>query len=482
LSYLKDIELISSRLDILRERLKEKEKKQRKTSREYQHQQENVASLLNEMEEIKKEISSNLELFLQGTDRQHINIWDRIDIRSSYEDFQIPDNFEHEILAIQRILTDISKKDESSGVLSEASVLNALIEFLQKYRSSEIVLPCVNKTIDEFLSVLEEHYRKYKAVKIRYDNIKDTLRKLDDLRELKRKLEREFARLKVLKESLEINGESSEIDNFVDQKEMDKLELKLNNLIENIDACKAKLINKGIKESEIEEYFGKLAASPDIKPYESFNDKQLMELIDELSCKNIAIGKSIASYESILKISLSELKRIEKLEPHKYEGKLDEIVEILNRIQRLENMIGNEFNQYIKSIMNKKPASTEAEKRYHREVSRYLAKKVGFIRHIEDEYKVKEIDLVAGNIITDSGKCIRLSDMGTGQSQAAYLLGLLSTDDTRTIIALFDEVAAMDESSMEPIYKKLRKLYKENKLLVGIVVQKGDKIKVISKV
>ena len=67
--------------------------------------------------------------------------------------------------------------------------------------------------------------------------------------------------------------------------------------------------------------------------------------------------------------------------------------------------------------------------------------------------------------------------MGTGQSQSAYLLSLLNVkNDTRKIIALFDEIAMMDESSLEPICNKLKELKSKNRLLLGILVQRSNKI------
>jgi len=69
--------------------------------------------------------------------------------------------------------------------------------------------------------------------------------------------------------------------------------------------------------------------------------------------------------------------------------------------------------------------------------------------------------------------------MGTGQSQSAYILSLLNVkDDPRKIIALFDEIAMMDDNSLRPVYSKMRELYKAKKLLLGILVQKGNEIKV----
>lgn len=104
----------------------------------------------------------------------------------------------------------------------------------------------------------------------------------------------------------------------------------------------------------------------------------------------------------------------------------------------------------------------------------YLGTVLGTVHHLDKTYEVKCIDLVKEKIITKDGKTIMFTDMGTGQSQSAYLMSLLNNSDDRKIIALFDEIAMMDKSSLEPIYGKIRELYKQNKLLLGIVVQKSD--------
>jgi len=110
-----------------------------------------------------------------------------------------------------------------------------------------------------------------------------------------------------------------------------------------------------------------------------------------------------------------------------------------------------------------------------------LAKKIDYIRHLNEDYKVTYIDLIEEAIITEAGKKIRFADMGTGQSQSAYLKGKLNTSDNRKIIALFDEVAMMDSTSLKPIYDKFKDLYKEGSMVAGIVVQRADKVNVMSK-
>ena len=114
------------------------------------------------------------------------------------------------------------------------------------------------------------------------------------------------------------------------------------------------------------------------------------------------------------------------------------------------------YNNYIDKLMHNEvnEYKNNDEKKYYSEVFKYLAHKIGEFRHIDKSYKAKKVDLIKGIIITDDDLTIHLSDMGTGQSQSAYLLGLLNVkDDNRKIIALFDEIAMMDETSLKPVYK-----------------------------
>jgi exonuclease SbcC len=131
----------------------------------------------------------------------------------------------------------------------------------------------------------------------------------------------------------------------------------------------------------------------------------------------------------------------------------------------------------LKSLMESRPnISKDEQKIFAQRVSEYLAQKIGFIRHIDGNYKVKTIDILNKCITTETGKLIRFTDLGTGQSQGAYIEGLLNMEENKKIIALFDEVAMMDSKTMNPIIEKLKDLYNSKKLLCGIIVQKADSV------
>lgn len=110
----------------------------------------------------------------------------------------------------------------------------------------------------------------------------------------------------------------------------------------------------------------------------------------------------------------------------------------------------------------------------------YLGKRLKNIRHLDKEYLASEVNLIDGIITTDDKTEIHLSDMGTGQSQLSYLKGLLSADDDRMIIALFDEVSTMTDSTLEVLFEEFEKLQKKGRLMIGMTVSPADNIEVRS--
>lgn len=99
----------------------------------------------------------------------------------------------------------------------------------------------------------------------------------------------------------------------------------------------------------------------------------------------------------------------------------------------------------------------------------YLGKRLDTIQHIGQNYIITKIDMNNRVIYTESGSKIQFKDMGTGESQLAYITGLLNSDDDRITIALFDEIDHMDPIIISKIQHQLKSLFDEGKLLIGIM-------------
>jgi exonuclease SbcC len=471
---------LEEKIQDIENRAKRSQRQQRKASNEYQSQMRTVKTLVEDMEEKKKKVSGMLAQILSKEDAHHLKVWDKIDLRMCYEDFEIPETLDSEALALQRIVFEMAKEDTDLNDLEQANVLSDLIEFLEHYRNTDVILPGIEKTVDEFLSVLEETYEKFKAIKIRSDNLQELLKDLQDLRNSRAFTNKELIELKKIKDSQGANG-AGEVEEVIDPREMEKLRNRLRSISDICENYMLEMRKKHVKEADIIREMAEVEQANAVEPYRVYTGQQLKELVNSLRQQLVTANNALKSKRTTLSLHSNELRRLERMEKHRYQDRLGDLEAILARIQRLEDLLRNEYDRYISAVIDRKSGDDEGEKEYLEEVARYLGRKVGYIRHIDNEYKVSKIDLVAGDIVTESGKHIRLSDMGTGQGGAAYLLGLLNTDDSRPILALFDEVAMMDEKSMQPIYDKFRDLYGRRRLLVGIVVQKGEAIKVVPK-
>jgi exonuclease SbcC len=185
-----------------------------------------------------------------------------------------------------------------------------------------------------------------------------------------------------------------------------------------------------------------------------------------------------------LSLDEKELARLESIKPHDYADKLPQLNRLFQQSYDLEGRFAQEFDQYADALSGtlSEKKLTKPQTKYYQQLSQYLARRLGKVRHIDREHSVKAVDLIRKEIRTENDKIIPFIRMGTGQSQSTYITSLLSTPDKRKIIALFDEVAMMDDTSLGAVFDKLKELYDSDRLLCGVVVQKANSIKVTSKV
>jgi len=207
--------------------------------------------------------------------------------------------------------------------------------------------------------------------------------------------------------------------------------------------------------------------------YRKYSEMESEILISELENSEL---KRINQLDKVLKMKdflSNELNAMINSQEHKYSNRSIDIEKLINLSMNLKQKMDSYSRQLDELSRGNYLAKPENEM-YYPFVYKYLGHKIGFVRHIEGLYEVEYVDLSKKEMLTISGKRIRFTDMGTGQSQSAYLVGKLNTLDHRKIIALIDEVAMMDEKSLAPVYAKLKDLHDKKKLLAAIVVQKSD--------
>lgn len=463
---------------------KEKQKKARQDNKITKAQRsliQKITEKIIELEAIFTEVTPILKKLVPNNAKNHLKLWENINIKEEIYHPEIYNDLKPESEYLKCILKKYLSEENK---FNEANIFMELKELLEHYQESDVIIPGLEKSIPEFIKIISEKIDSYETVIIKQENIRNLIENFERICELRDNLVmHDLPKYKALTsqkseitETIEFLGDEGE-NNLVLKGKIDKCTHKY-------QFYRTECAKFGIGVEHASDVYETLLDEIDIDPFNAYTEDQLIEKIKSAEKECVRNAEKIKKKEKASDRLKEDIKRLEKMEPHKYQLHLPEIELSLSTVQKLEQKLKKTYELYINNIIDKKQSQKESkveENKYNSLVSEFLAKKVGYIRHIDEDYKVKKIDIVNGDIITTTGKIIKLGDLGTGQGQSAYLKGLLNTNDKRKIIALFDEVAMMDNKSLEPIYDKLKSLYEAGNLVCGIIVQKADDVKIQSK-
>ncbi len=464
-------------LNGLKSKIREDENKEKKINKDYRKYLKWTQNRLDEMQETFDKATLLLKNLIPKNEEHYIRMWEKISLNQAYEDLEFDDGLRDLIINFKSIIT--KQLDEDQESFKELKLYQDLIDVLEQYKSLNISISGSEISIAEFINDLNESMkRKDKLIKLR-NNINESLELLDTLKQQADDTEKSyFPKLKELKKDvLSDNGYISEGEST--ERDIAKLEADLKKYEE-----KFQFYNGEFSKEDLDCNAVCKIGEGELEKYSVYTEPQILSEISKLKDEIITKNAQSKKYKFNIENLLNEIDVLEKKKPHEYENYLDELNKLLEATTILETKLKKNFNTYISEIIRKKIDDTKnlsgEQFKYYEALFSYLGERVGTIRHLDRDYEIDKIDLIKDIITTKEGRLIRLADMGTGQGQAAYLRGLLNTSDNRKIIALFDEVAMMDSKSLEPIYEKMRELYSKNNLLVGIVVQKADKINIIN--
>lgn len=423
---------------------------------------------IDEVEKIHEDLTVLLHRYLPLDEHYRINIWESMSLKKHKIDSEEEMNrFETQILELENIFKNMWNKLKESDLAKKTEIFERLIGILSEFEDDDIEIPGINKSIKEFLQILrweaENNIEKSKEESNKFKDIEEICELLDDLDK----------KINVIKTSVNnIIDISRDIPYDYDDAEKHEKQLK-----DEKEKCKAKYeeykascISLHIPENEIEQELRKI--EPDFPEMIGLDKDGLISKHNDMMRSEKEAEKSVDEIESALKIRKRDLKDLEESKPHKYQNYKDELNILFKNCQTLRSRLAR-YNNYLRDLMQGKPqrlVDKDIDK-YYKNLSIYLGKRMGKIRHIDGEYTVKEVDLANRLISTNEGKKIRFDDMGTGQSQAAYLKSILNTNDDRKMIVLIDEVAMIDNTTLKSIVDLMRNLYQEGKMIIGIVVQ-----------
>lgn len=480
-------------IENLQERSKDIVKVGQKNTSDYKRLERDIENFIKEIDEHFRTITTLLNNVLPETEKSHLIIWNRIHERlyDTIKDYELPDKFENETVHFSKILNEIKMSEEKDESLKEAKFISELLDFLNEslneYKNSRVMLPGAEISLTDFVKALELKKKQNQEVIGRANNILLTIKLLERLDFLRKEVEKKLPKLKKLEDT-----KADYSDNNLEVEEINKLIDKYKtNLVENenkLDFYVKESLTKNIditsmSDEEIRAKIYGFEINKDLSSYLNYKEKELLNKIDQFDVELRETNVEIVNKTLYIENYRKDIERLEAKEPHKYQEYVDLLNEIYLKAGLIHQKLHNKYDKDINKLMSGDPIKDPIDERYLFEISKYLAKRVGTFRHIDKQYKASNVDLISRRIITIEGQIIRFDDMGTGQSQSAYLKSLLNTqDDKRKIIALFDEIATLDSYSLDPIYNRFKELYDEGRLLVGILVQKADSVSVIPKI
>lgn len=386
---------------------------------------------------------------------------------SKASNFRFSEDIEVRIEEIREKVEEKKDSIKNQDAYDQANFYKKMYNFLENFKDKKIQLPG-GTPVSEFIEELQDEKERYDQLIKEKKKCSQALSEVNKLSERKDEIEETY--LKDLRELTEAGKGPSESQS--QQRKLETTKESLEAKKEKYEEYKEKYEDRN--EPNLDEVRDE--ASSYVGKWEKLTEEDLKEKIENLERQIDTKQEKIDTLEEKIE-RFSELKeKLESEEPHEYEEYEEELNELRNTLQDLRNKLSNKFKDYINDITRGeiKGEPDEMQAKYNEAVFSYLGERMGSFQYDDREYQAAKINLIEGKIYAEDGTEIQFQDMGTGHKQSAYLKSLLNTDDDRKIIALFDEVAMMDNESMQPIYDELKKLKNENKLVLAVIVQHTD--------
>ena len=475
--YQKKVETLEKELKVTTKKIKNTKNKVKRERTQYTNELDSAQNKIREMQGIFDEVSELLHLTLPKEDKNLLTSWEEINLNDALRELEFAENFGDLLREFRITLNESLTELESNDDTKVAELYKYLIQVLETYKGLNTQL--LGKSISELLEELKDSAKKYDDLNLEKGNIKDAINSLENLDRIRGDLSNNlFKKIRSLGRKV---SKVSEIEGYIEDEEDwgSEHQRKLEDTQKKRGYYSSRYEDVGKPDlRQIKEECGEK-----FERYSRCTEEQLKQKIKELEEGIIDNDATLRNTKHTIGRIKPELDNLRGKKPHKYQeyqGKLDEL---FKKLGVLDAKFKNEYDTYIQDIVEGRKSSSisEEQQRYNNAVFKFLAKRLDVFWHIDKKVTAKYVNLIEGVISTNEGKTIYLADMGTGQSQSAYLKSLLNTTDDRRIIALFDEVAMMDSKSLEPIFDQFNRLYADEHLLMGLVVQKGEKIKVLSK-
>jgi exonuclease SbcC len=481
--YSNECETLARKRDEYEQKSQTLEKSGRKIGSKLIKYRRDIEGLRKTISELYQQTTPLIQKALPKNQKGSFKIWRDLNPYSTERDDL--NAMRNEAIHLRNLFQTESDKVREESSFKDASTLERVIEALQDFEDSSLLIPKLKVTIGELIRILKEENKRNFLLMSRYRNLTSIDSLLGDFVD---NIDKLLEKLAELRDVSETNRKLSDeaMNTFFEQKNQLRIMREdLQKLNKKREYYLQKCVSKNIDVSKLESTSYKdlsreIPSNKELERLLTLTEEQIMQKISELETDISQKKRKLGENETVLSIFQKEKADLEKQKPHRFEEYREEIAQLLQKADTVSQKLLANYDSNIKNLIERRVKKDEAEKnpakkKHYQEISKYLAHRIGVFPHIDRKYRAKTVDLVSGIIVTDDGTIIRVKDIGTGQSQSAYIMSLLNVpNDGRKIIALFDEIAMMDDKSLEPVRHRMRQLYESKRLLVGILVQKNE--------
>ena len=347
---------------------------------------------------------------------------------------------------------------------------NAFSKYQENSNKSEITTDLFDENTDVIIGKLEIYENKLSVL----EDLNGLQKDIDNtLSKLIGKIKKGFTFSKKLSKEITKNkkGNSSSFDkklekskNIEESIKRDELEIdKLRNILENNGIQLAKLNDANSRGALLESLFLK---NIDHKGKEKEQIDKYKKEIKKVDLFLTTLNKTLLDDEVKFKIEDSK-------KSSQYALNHREIQIFSNKLSFFTKYMVQR-NNLIKENGELKSDDSLEYKSYMKIIGEYVASLMGSkIIYQDSNVDIAYIDYSSKTpyFVTPDNKRIVFSDFSGGQGSSNYLKAKLNINEERKFIVLIDEIANMDNKSLDMVIDRLKELDDNNKLLLAILVE-----------
>jgi hypothetical protein len=363
--------------------------------------------------------------------------------------------------------------DESEYAIIK-DLKKTIIKHKELNKESDILEGLFLKSTDEVLNELNEFEKKFEKlnnIKSLQSEVTNTLKKVSSRIKEGHKYSKKLYKL--------ANKSNAKLNNLYTLKK-DKLEsiiVSRTKIEKNIYILKKELIENGVSQIEIESK-EKIQVALErffvINKYcNGLEKEQIQKLereIKELDIKVTNAENKIIEDGVKLTVECAKTTSEFTIYNRKIQMYINKLTHFTKYITQRNSLISNEGELEVNIDVVKNS--------YIKILGQYVASLMGNkIIYQDDIIDIEYIDYTSSTpyFVTPGNRKIAFSDFSGGQGSSNYLKAKLNLNEDKKYIVLIDEIANMDDQSLQFVIDRLKELDKNNKLLIAILAEPEKK-------